>query len=237
MTYVIEWDGADGMNRPQVPQRTINTKRVCAISDLHEKWLDLKIPNCDLLVVAGDLTYVGDYAKVQDFNNWCYGLQERDVVKEVVVIAGNHDLTAQRDPETFKELLKDVTYLCDEQYEWNGLRIYGSPWTPSFFKEHWVFNADRGAEIQSHWAKIPAGLDILITHGPAYGVRDMTPRGERVGCYDLRQTILDKKPRVHIFGHIHHDYGLGLLGSTLAVNASSCTENYKAKNAPLVIDL
>ncbi len=237
MTFVIEWDGADGRMQPQVPQRTVNTKRVCAISDIHEKWGDIRIPDCDLLVVAGDLTYTGDYGKVQDFNAWCDRLQEKGVCKEVVVIAGNHDLTAQKDEETFKMLLKDVTYLCDEEYTWNGLRIYGSPWTPSFFKEHWVFNADRGKEIKAHWDKIPEGLDILITHGPAYGVRDMTPRGERVGCYDLRDAILAKKPRVHIFGHIHHDYGLGLLGTTLEVNASSCNESYKAKNAPLVIDV
>jgi Icc-related predicted phosphoesterase len=231
------WDGGCFMPQPQVQQRTIKTTRVCAISDVHEKWADLKIPNCDLLVVAGDLTYTGDYGKISEFNGWCYGLQDRDVVKEVVVIAGNHDLTAQKDPKTFRELLCDVTYLEDEEYEWNGLRIYGSPWTPSFFRESWVFNADRGPEIRGYWNCIPENLDILITHGPPYGVRDNTPRGERVGCWDLREVILAKKPRVHICGHIHHGYGMGMLGTTLVVNASSCTERYKAENTPLVIDL
>lgn len=222
---------------PQVEQRAVDTRRVVAISDIHEKWNDLRIPQCDLLVVAGDLTYTGEYSKVQDFNNWCFKLQDNYITSKIVVIAGNHDLTAQRDPETFKSILTDVTYLCDEEYVWEGLRIYGSPWTPSFYREHWVFNADRGEEIQAHWAKIPENLDILITHGPPYGVRDLTPRGERVGCYDLRQVVLDKKPRVHVFGHIHHDYGFGLLGNTVCINASVCTEQYKAKNAPLVIDV
>ena len=68
-------------------------------------------------------------------------------------------------------------------------------------------------------------------------VCDMTPRGERVGCFDLREVILNKKPRIHICGHIHHGYGLGMLGNTLVMNASTCTERYKATNPPLVIDL
>lgn len=222
---------------PQVQQKTIKTTRVCAISDLHEKWEDLKIPKCDLLVVAGDLTYTGNYGKISEFNNWCDHLQNKGIVEEVVVIAGNHDLTAQRDPQTFRQLLSDVIYLEDELLLWNGLRIYGSPWTPSFYREHWVFNADRGSEIRGYWNNIPDNLDILITHGPAYGVRDMTPRGECVGCWDLREVILEKKPRVHIFGHIHHGYGIGMLGTTLEINASSCTERYQAENAPLVFDL
>lgn len=211
--------------------------RICAISDIHEKWNDINVPRCDLLVVAGDLTYVGAYEKVQDFNNWCARLQDRGLVDKVVVIAGNHDLTAQKDPETFRSILKDVTYLCDEEHQWGGLRIYGSPWTPSFYREHWVFNADRGDEIRAYWDRIPSGLDLLITHGPPYGVRDITPRGERVGCEDLRKAVLAKSPRIHVFGHIHYDYGLGLLGNTLCVNASSCTEAYKAQNPPLVIDV
>lgn len=221
----------------QVEQKKIIMRKICMISDVHEQWMKLKIPSCDLLIVAGDITYVGDYAKIQEFNNWAFKLQNKGHVGDVLLIAGNHDLTAQRDPETWKALLPDVTYIEDEEVTRLGLRIYGSPWTPSFFKESWVFNADRGEQIKQYWDKIPAGLDILITHGPAYGQGDLTPRGERVGCYDLREAILDKKPRVHVCGHIHHAAGISMLGNTVCVNAASCTEAYKATNMPIMIEL
>ena len=229
-------DGENFYNQKPVPRQVENIK-VCALSDLHEQWRDVKVPKCDLLVVAGDLTYQGDYAKVQDFNNWCALLKSTGQVKEVVCIAGNHDLTAERDNETFRQLLTDCKYLQDEMLTWNGLNIYGAPWTPSFYRQHWVFNADRGREIRAHWDKIPHDVDILITHGPAYGVRDRLEDGEHVGCWDLRQAILAKNPRVHICGHIHCGYGLSMLGNTFTVNASTCTERYKATNTPIVFDI
>ena len=223
--------------KPQTPQYPVKQVRICAISDLHAYQDRVQVPKCDLLIVAGDITDRGEYEQTTNFNIWASKLQESGLVGEVVCIAGNHDLTAQRDPKTWRTLLKDVTYVEDEEIERFGLRIYGSPWTPAFFKQHWVFNAERGAEIQEHWDKIPEGLDVLITHGPAYGLCDLTPRGERVGCLNLRDTLLAKKPRVHICGHIHGGYGMGMLGNTLCLNAAICTETYKPTNQPLVIDL
>lgn len=224
------------MTIPQTEQTPVNQIRVCAISDPHEQWTAVKIPKCDILVVAGDLTYTGNLAKVSDFNNWARCLKQNGQAKEVVVIAGNHDLTAATDPDTFRDILEDVIYLCDEETTVAGLRIYGSPWTPSFYREHWVFNADRGEEIRQHWDKIPYGLDILITHGPPYGRGDNTPRGERVGCKDLRDAIIEKKPRVHICGHIHAGHGASLLEETICINASVCTEQYKPTYLPIVLD-
>lgn len=223
--------------KPQVEQVPVKTVKLCAISDVHNQFTKLEIPNCDLLVVAGDITNVGEYEQIVDFNNWCAGLKGDGVVDEVVCIAGNHDLTAAHDPETWRNLLTDVTYLQDESCEVLGLRIYGSPWTPSFFRQHWVFNADRGEEIQQYWDKIPAGLDVLITHGPPYGGLDRTDYMQRVGCADLTRVIYEKKPRVHVFGHIHSGYGMGMMGNTVLMNAASCTERYKPENKPLVLDL
>lgn len=221
----------------QVPQKHIPLSRIACVSDMHNQFSRISIPKCDILLVAGDITNQGEYDEIVNFNNTCFHLLKNNVVGQVVVIAGNHDLTAQRDPETWKKLLPDVTYLCDEEVTIRGLRIYGSPWQPSFGKQYWVFNADRGREIREKWDKIPEGLDILITHGPAYGAGDMTDRGERVGCWDLRESILAKKPRVHVCGHIHYGYGMSLLGNTTVLNAASCDERYKPVNSPLVIDL
>lgn len=129
----------------------------------------------------------------------------------------------------------------------HSVRVYGSPWQPEFCD--WAFNANRGPEIRSIWEKIPSGLDILLTHGPPLGYGDLTENGFRCGCSDLLDIVLERPPRVHIFGHIHEAYGLILfhhhsypIGTwsnekTLFVNASTCTFNYRPTNEPIVIFL
>jgi len=217
--------------------------RIVAISDTHEQANKLRIPECDILIHAGDITGRGSLYEVARFSDWCVRLYDTGNVKDsIVVIAGNHDITAQTQPYHFKACLDDsIIYLEDSmvevgQYVQRPISIYGAPWTPSFFREHWAFNADRGAEIRGHWDKIKP-CDILVTHGPPYGVCDKNLEGEHVGCADLRAAILRLQPKIHICGHIHEGYGLGILGKTLVMNASSCTRRYTPDNTPLVLDI
>ena len=46
--------------------------------------------------------------------------------------------------------------------------------TPAFCD--WGFNVQRGEDILEKWNKIPAGIDILITHGPPLGKFDVSVR-------------------------------------------------------------
>jgi len=86
-----------------------------------------------------------------------------------------------------------------------GVKFYGSPWQPRFFD--WAFNLDRGEEIKKKWDLIPMDTDVLITHGPPYGILDLTHEGEKVGCEELMKAVLRVQPKIHIFGHIHEAYG------------------------------
>ena len=43
-------------------------------------------------------------------------------------------------------------------------------------------------------------IDILITHGPPYGILDKTSGSENVGCEDLYEAVKRIKPKYHIFG-------------------------------------
>lgn len=116
-------------------------------------------------------------------------------------------------------------------------QVYGSPWQPEFCD--WAFNMNRGTECMEKWAKIPDYTDILITHGPPQGYGDRTATGLRCGCADLLQRIreMPRQPRVHIFGHIHEDYGHWFDGKTLFINASTCTRYYKPQNPPIIFHL
>jgi hypothetical protein len=44
----------------------------------------------------------------------------------------------------------DIKYLCDKDYVFEGIKFYGSPYSPSFHREYWAFNADRGGEIKKN---------------------------------------------------------------------------------------
>ena len=47
----------------------------------------------------------------------------------------------------------------------------------------------------------------MLTHGPPYGILDMTDRGQAVGCEFLLKAVKRVRPRLHCFGHIHEGWG------------------------------
>jgi Icc-related predicted phosphoesterase len=57
------------------------------------------------------------------------------------------------------------------------------------------------------WALIPAGIDVLVTHGPPRGVGDWSGDMVRAGCEDLSAAVRPVRPLLHLFGHIHQDGG------------------------------
>ncbi len=205
--------------------------RLVVISDTHGLLEGLQIPEGDILVHAGDLTGYGELDQVGAFNAFLGGLPHR----QKVVIAGNHDFCFERRPSEARALLTNCIYLQDEAITLMGLRFYGSPWQPWFYD--WAFNLGRGPEIRAKWDLIPAGTDVLITHGPPWGHGDLTDRGERVGCQDLLEAIRRLRPALHLFGHIHEGYGLTREGGIVCVNASICDSRYRPVGRPVVLVL
>lgn len=246
---------------PNTPITEDKVRFVC-ISDTHTKIekLDLKfVPDGDVLLHGGDFTNVGLPTDVVEFNKFLGKLPH----KYKVVIAGNHDLTFDDDMvkngrqdlmyrfgistknfedqlsklevSSVKQLLTNCIYLEDESVDIYGIKIYGSPWQPEFCG--WGFNLDRGQLLLDKWNLIPDDTDILITHGPPLGYGDKCFDGQYVGCTELLSTIQKRvKPKYHIAGHIHEDYGITSDGHTTYINASTCTLRYKAINPPVVFD-
>lgn len=216
------------------------TKFVC-ISDTHNNYPVL--PKGDVLIHSGDWTGIGSIREIVAFLNW---ISHQDF-KHIVIVAGNHDFLPDNNPNIFKTLLQDhpnITYLENSSVEINGLKIYGSPVTPTFFD--WAFLKDRGEEIAKVWQQIPEDIDVLITHGPPMGIRDQidstkpvdTKKGKHLGCQDLTDRLKDlKNLKLHVFGHIHAGYGITEQNGTVFANASICDESYDPVNEPLVIDI
>ena len=138
---------------------------------------------------------------------------------------------------TAEAILKDagIIYLNDTGIEISGFKFWGSPIQPEFFD--WAFNRERGKDIRQHWDMIPDDIDVLLTHGPAFGILDWCAHGARVGCEDLLEVIEKIKPKIHAFGHIHESYGMREIGNTVFVNACNLDERYKFKNPPIELTI
>lgn len=199
----------------------------------------------DLLIVTGDLTASDQVIQYGHLGAWL----DRQRYRKKILIAGNHDCYFERKGfEFIKDVYEmiDVEYLCDSGTEFEGLKMWGSPWTPTFC--NWSFMLPRGAELKAKWDLIPDDIDILVTHGPAYGILDEVSRnsrynlGKNTGCADLRNALERIKPKLHIFSHIHEHGGKQVLlkhegSNTLCVNCSIMNEDYDAVNKPVTVVL
>lgn len=188
--------------------------RLVAMGDTHGFHGRLEVPDGDVLIHAGDLTRKGTLAQLEDVADWLRSLPHR----HKVVIAGNHDFALQQAPDRARALFRELTYLEDDLVTVGGLRIWGSPWQPWF--HDWAFNLGRGPDLDQKWALIPAGVDVLVTHGPPAGYGDRCLDGSRVGCEDLLRHLGRVQPRVHLYGHIHEDRGHWQVGPTRCLNVT-----------------
>ena len=219
--------------------------KIIAISDTHLQH-DFKVPDGDILIHAGDATFIGDMDEIVRFNRWFSELPH----KYKVFVPGNHDKMFESNEGFARSLIdNDVHVLINESIVIEGIKIYGSPWTPQFYD--WAFMYRRGAPAKACWDLIPEDTDILVTHGPPHGILDETHyisyvgENPHVGCEELFKAVKRIKPRIHIFGHIHHAIGkhvqewedsiLNPPETTEFHNVAICNEKYKPKNKAHVI--
>lgn len=211
------------------------------VSDLHGYFPELE--GGDLLIIAGDLTANDSVSGFLKFYEW---INSQNYEKKVV-IAGNHDNRLQNEEDDVKKS-QSFTYLRDSGTEFEGLKIWGSPWTsqfPGINPKCCAFTRPFMQSLSDRWDLIPDDVDILITHSPPYGVLDhvKTQYGASVGDSGLRRELEERiKPRLHVFGHIHENGGVkaifkrpgfGTENNTICVNASYVNERYQPVHKPV----
>mmetsp|Transcript_78892 Transcript_78892/g.139654 ORF Transcript_78892/g.139654 Transcript_78892/m.139654 type:complete len:303 (+) Transcript_78892:67-975(+) len=272
--------------------------RVVCISDTHNLHADLtdptnpiSLPEGDILLCAGDISYCGTWNEVCNFVEWF--AQQPHAHK--VFIAGNHDIGLEhvergnfegigekwkktelsgddtQNPAEVRSRLQNliaekqkqdskIHYLEDSGIKVDGVRIWGSPWTPAIILPGYLslaakltvglpgrmaFNLMSIEEQRTHWAKIPKDVDIVVTHGPPHGFGDRTRFGSHVGDQVLAEELLQRvRPQFHVFGHIHeghsavqYDHGAGN-GQTIFINAAVCDmSHHKVSQPPIVFDV
>src|ERR1700676_2872277 len=175
--------------------------KAVAISDTHGEHAKLIIPPCDFLFHTGDWTIFGDIWEVAKFAEWF----RQQPATHKVIIAGNHDKTAQNSPQFIRDTFQSlgIHYVCCNEIVLDGIRIWGAPYTPKF--NDWAFNMHVN-DLHLIWDMMPTGLDVLLTHGPAQFILDeghYEGVSRNLGDKALREAIMLKKPRYHLCGHIH----------------------------------
>ncbi|KAK5704363.1 hypothetical protein LTR97_003381 [Elasticomyces elasticus] len=186
-----------------------------------------KMPKVDVLLHCGDLTQVGGTSA---FKNALRLLGSFDAELKLV-IAGNHDLELDgqywRDnldmddgPEEHDRAVElmtgplakaaGVTYLAEGTHHFTlknstSFSIFASPYQP--WCGEWAFGYSREDDHFGR-ANIPAGVDIMMTHGPPTGLLDYIPDQKKgVGCDSLLHAVQAARPKLHCFGHIHEGHG------------------------------
>ena len=220
---------------------------------MHGLWPAINYPEADILVIAGDiLDFYGNIEQQEEeaetLSRFLQTLLAAQTYKHIVVVAGNHDFFFERQEEKARKLLDHpgIHYLCDEAKTIEGLKFYGSPWTPWF--GGWAFNfpapdPGRGvyrarAHARKCWEAIPDDTEILVTHGPAYGMLDITAGGQAVGCPHLKDRVKElKELKLHVFGHIHASNGTKKIDGVHYINAAQCFSHNSLANKPWLVSI
>jgi predicted phosphohydrolase len=197
-----------------------------AVADTHLYHRELTVPDGDVFVHCGDLCQGGTLDELEDGLAWLHSLPH----ETKILVAGNHDWAFVEHRAEALRRLGNIVYLEDAEYTIHGARFWGSPWQPAY--NDWAFNLPRGPALRAKWDLIPAGIDVLVTHGPPEGVGDRGPSAGRHGCEELAERVKALRPPLHLFGHIHQDGGLWELDGVAYVNATT----WECERPPTVLD-
>jgi Icc-related predicted phosphoesterase len=228
---------------------------IIAVSDTHTIYDFADVPEGDLLIIAGDILLEGTVTELQTVM-----LQldmESHKWKHILIVPGNHDFIFQQyynqdlSWEKFMEdcgikfYPKNLTISIEGTVEILGLTIFTWSWVP--YLPRWAFSMfDSSIEryIQKKF-KMPEIVDIVVTHGPPYGILDWIPGYGKVGSKTMEE-VFNFKYNLHIFGHIHENYGTTIQDSNNIIhtdnaefrryyNVSILNDQYKIENKPIKI--
>lgn len=208
-----------------------------------------KLRGGDLLILTGDYTKSNKMGQWVDFFKWV----KKQKYRKKVLIGGNHDnffMTGwpktQEEADNLKEVEKiqhekekenlyDFDYLCDSGIEFEGLKIWGTPWVKSFkgMNPHCkAFTLNTEDEMMGKFNFIPKDTDILVSHSPPFLILDQNYKGQPCGSVALRESIDRVRPRFSLFSHIHEDGGKVMIyknpgKDTICYNVAVMDEKYE----------
>jgi Icc-related predicted phosphoesterase len=205
--------------------------KLVVFSDIHSDY-NFSLPEGDVLIYCGDFSGYGTMQDIIVFNKFL--IDNKDKYKDILVVYGNHETQVENNLDVSRALFTGCKTLTDEAITIGGIKFYGTPWTKEFY--NWAFMKPE-EELKEIFKQIPDDTDVLISHGPAYGILDKNGHGECCGSAALRDRIREVKPKVFCFGHIHDAYAKRKYQGTTFINCSLLDDQYQMKNKPVIIEL
>ena len=223
--------------------------KLAVISDLHG-YLP-PIEPCDVVCICGDtvplrVQYQGLGSMVWlkfSFIPWVKALP----CEKVIMIGGNHDFLFYRSEEPQSlfgldhEAKEKIVFLQDSEYEYEGIKFYGTPWCKQF--GNWAYMLS-DVELKVKYADIPYKVDVLLTHDQPYGYGDILldncpwADGKNIGNKPLLDAIIAKQPKYQFNGHLHScDHSKIDIKGTTHCNVSLLNEEYQPVYKPLYIEI
>jgi Icc-related predicted phosphoesterase len=190
--------------------------KIWHISDTHNKHWQLVAPEgIDVVIHSGDASnWLDPYrneSEMRSFIEWFAALP----IPNKIFVPGNHDTSVEKGliSRDWIEGL-GINLLIDQALTLNGIKFWGTPWTPRYGS--WAYMKDRGT-INRVWERIPDDIDVLICHGPPYGVLDATysreNKVELCGDGALQKRVAKMKLKLMCFGHIHSTHDIRNAGT------------------------
>ena len=182
--------------------------KIWHISDTHGFHELLQIPEgIDMVIHSGDCSNVrepyNNEPEVRRFIDWFSELP----IQHKIYVAGNHDTSIEKRFVTKADFTDNgIHYIENETIVIDGIKIFGSPHTPQFGQ--WAFMKARN-KLDRIWSRaIPEDVSIVICHGPPRGVLDLSYDRYNVlefcGDKSLMNRVMEVKPKLMLFGHIHN---------------------------------
>lgn len=169
--------------------------KILVLADEESKYLwdyfeKSKLEGIDLIISCGDLkpqylSFLATFSKVP-----------------ILYVHGNHDVCYKETPPDGCICIEDTIYVH------NGIRIMGLGGSMEYNGHGFQYTEDEMRfRVFRMLGKIlwHRGIDILVTHAPAYGFNDGADK-PHMG-FKVFRTILDRlKPKYFLHGHVHLTY-------------------------------
>lgn len=176
---------------------------------LYEYYEPGKLKDIDLIVSCGDLraNYLSFFATFSR--------------APVLYVRGNHDGRYDEKPP------EGCICIEDDIYVFRGVRIMGLGGSMEYIPgaDNQYTEARMRRRIRKLWWRLKRskGIDIFVSHAPAYQLNDMEDLPHRGFCC-FRSLLETYAPKYFVHGHVHANYGgkfkrLDQYGDTIVVNA------------------
>ena len=151
-------------------------------------------------VLAGDLTTYVEHKALEERKIKQLLIESN---KYIFFIMGNDDGLLENNWKSEEKLI-NVNFRKVKTFNFSIIGYcYTNPFMGGMF--------ERSEERQKKdFLKIKQKLEyptILITHGPAYGIKDLTYEDKHVGSISLKELLTDNRIVLHLCGHTHDDVG------------------------------